>query len=65
MYIDMWTIPIFACLFGVCAWWNRRGGAMEGIEFTVNFLADKGLLTMSGDKVLKRMGFDVEAKEKN
>jgi hypothetical protein len=38
---------------------------MEGIEFTVNFLADKGLLTMSGDKVLKRMGFDVEAKEKN
>lgn len=60
MYIELWTIPIFACLFGFCAWYNFRKGALDGIEFTVNYLCDRGMLTMTGDKVLEKMGFEVK-----
>ena len=63
MFIELWTIPIFACLFGYCAYWNRKHGALDGIEFTVNYLCDKGVIKLPGDQVLEKMGFQVKGKD--
>ena len=63
MYIEIWTIPIFACLFGYCALWNRKHGKIDGIELTVNYLCDRGIIKLPGDQVLERMGFQVKIKD--
>ena len=49
MYLELWTIPVFAFLFGFCAWWNHRAGALQGIEFTVNYLCDQGFIKIIND----------------
>jgi hypothetical protein len=66
MFVDLWVFGIFAILFGFCAIWNQRIGISRGVEGTLDFLVDKGVIKIIDDEVLgcpgKREKIEVEIK---
>lgn len=51
MYVDIWVFGIFAILFGFCAVWNQRIGISRGVEGTLDFLVEKGIIEIDDDEV--------------
>lgn len=50
MFVDLWIFGIFAILFGFCAIWNQRAGISKGVEGTLDFLVDKGIIEIDEDE---------------
>ena len=64
MYVDIWIFGVFAILFGFCAVWNQKSGISRGVEGTLDYLIDKGVIRIVEDEIYgcanKKTNLEVE-----
>lgn len=52
MYVDLWIVALFSCLFGFCAVFNYTIGRRKGILDTLLLLESEKVIMVVNDEVV-------------
>lgn len=47
MYLEIWQLIVLACLYGICAIWNKRQGIIIGVHSALRFLEESEIINIS------------------
>ena len=50
MYLEPWMLVVSVLAFAFCAYWNRKSGIIEGVEYTLETLIEQKIIEVKEDK---------------